>query len=173
MSNASAFSGLEQVVQQTTHDAQWLIDKLHVADGGLCISFNNGNPSPLAVDIRRRASAHSPQQRTQQDALTALTGPEVAARHMLSIDELFEFLTADLVALSQLCRISVGNYRFGLGFSQAGFTARNGAIRDLVVSRRFMLEEIPCLKAIAKVLRELARAYPSYDKDMRNPRRVL
>jgi len=159
MSDSSAFSGLEQVVTQTAHDFQSLINKLRVADGGLSISFNNGHASPLAVDIQRWATTNSFHQRAQQDMLAALAGPLVVARQMLNVDDLRDCLADDLVALSRLCRISVGHFEFGLDYSQACLTARNGAIRDFNLCRRLMFEEIPYLAAIAQVRRALARAY--------------
>ena len=143
---------LTQSAMATACRAQGLIAGPGIADAELEIRFHKGAPSPLGLVVHQwlpaddRQTARARRDR-QEEAMCRFWPP--AGGHILSAAELREELAVGMSELIRFCRFSLGNYQFGFDFGTSQITARKGLIRDFVFGRRFFLQEIPGLHALA------------------------
>lgn len=141
-------------------DAQLLICTLNAANAELSVSLHEGVASPLNLTIHgwrchpwyRRGADGTVDPRVRvvwqfrpQKAYTI--GP---------VDPLREDVATKCVALLRSLRFPLGGHQFAFDFAQLKLTAHNGILRDLVISRRFFFDEIPCLNPLAAALHRAA-----------------
>jgi len=147
---------LTRVAAAAARDAQVFFLMLDAADAELGISFHNGMASPLALTIHRWLPPHDAQgaagsKRRRLAALLQFRPPTPR-----EIDAIRERLAAELAELTRLWRFSLGCHQFAPDFAHTSLTAREGILRDLVVGRRFFLDELPGLGGFAAALRAAA-----------------
>jgi hypothetical protein len=148
---------LTQSAMAAACHAQLLIGSLGIADAELEVSLHDGAASPLGLVVHRWLSAAHDRQtararQEQQEETICRFWPHAAGR-ILSAAELREEVAAGMSEFLRSCRLSLGDYQFGFDFASGQLTARKGLLRDLVVGRRFFMEEIPGMGGFAAAMR--------------------